>query len=84
MTRIAALLLAGACALAWAEAPDKETLAERRKDAVARCESQRGVDCHTEKGLRVWLLQERSRAEAVEAGSISIGQRVDRLKPEQK
>lgn len=83
MRRALALLLATAAG-AGAAAPDEETPAERRKNAIARCEAQRGVDCRTEEGLRTWLLQERSRAEAVEDGSRSIRQRVDRLEPERK
>jgi hypothetical protein len=84
MTRSATRLLVAAAGRASAAPADKATLEERRKDAIARCEAQRGVDCRTEEGLRVWLLQERSRAEAVEDGSISIRQRVDRLEPAQK
>jgi len=64
--------------------PGAQVMQERRAQAIARCEAQRGVDCRTEEGLRVWLLQERSRAEAVEQGSRSIRQRVDRLEPEDK
>lgn len=52
---------------------------ERHQRALERCETQRGVDCRTEQGLRTWLLQERTRAEAIEDGSRSIRQRVDRL-----
>ena len=37
--------------------------------AVDRCKTQRGVDCDTPAGLNEWLLQERSRQEAVRDGS---------------
>lgn len=84
MRGIAALLLGAACALAWGGTTGGQALAERRKDAVERCEAQRGVDCRTEKGLRTWLLQERTRAEAIEDGSRSIRQRVDRREPEKQ
>jgi hypothetical protein len=74
--------LAAACALAHAAGADEDAAAKRAKvmqqrqrDAVARCEAERGVDCHTAKGLHEWLLQERSRREAEAQGSRSIHQR---------
>jgi hypothetical protein len=36
---------------------------------VDRCKAQRGVDCDTPEGLHEWVLEERSRAEAVNEGS---------------
>jgi len=47
----------------------KKRLAERRAKALERCKANRGVDCDTPEGLREWLLQERTRREAVNEGS---------------
>lgn len=52
----------------------------RYERARENCIAQRGVDCDTDRGLDEWLIQERSRAEAVldriapvGAGSASTG-----------
>jgi hypothetical protein len=37
----------------------------RYERARENCNAQRGVDCDTDRGLDEWLIQERSRAEAV-------------------
>lgn len=42
---------------------------EQRARARERCQVNRGVDCDTEEGLREWLLQDRTRAEAVLDGA---------------
>ena len=47
-------------------AATKEQRAERAKE---RCRLNRGVDCDTPEGLKEWLLQERSREEAIRDGS---------------
>ena len=47
-------------------AATKEQRAERAKE---RCRLNRGVDCDTPEGLKEWLLQERSRQEAIRDGS---------------
>jgi hypothetical protein len=50
----------------------------RYERARENCVAQRGVDCDTDRGLDEWLIQERSRAEAVldriaPVGSASTG-----------
>ena len=47
-----------------AAAPNRQ--ADRAKE---RCKLNRGVDCDTPEGMKEWLLQERSREEAVRDGS---------------
>jgi hypothetical protein len=42
---------------------------QRAARAEERCKLNRGVDCDTPEGLKEWLLQERSRQEAVRDGS---------------
>ena len=42
---------------------------QRMERAKERCRLNRGVDCETAKGLREWLLLERSREESVRDGS---------------
>ena len=42
---------------------------DRQARARERCIAQRGTNCNTPQGLREWLLQERSRAEAIRDGS---------------
>ena len=44
----------------------KDQRADRAKE---RCRLNHGVDCDTPQGLKEWLLQERSREEAVRDGS---------------
>jgi hypothetical protein len=44
----------------------KDQRADRAKE---RCRLNHGVDCGTPQGLKEWLLQERSREEAVRDGS---------------
>ena len=61
-------------ALGWplvAAAQQNDTNRQEKKveRAVDRCKAQRGVDCETAQGLQEWVLQERSRAEAVLDGS---------------
>jgi hypothetical protein len=58
------LLAAAQTAAKAADSPQKKV--ERAAD---RCKAQRGVDCDTPEGLHEWVLQERSRAEAVRQGS---------------
>ena len=47
-------------------AAPKNQRADRAKE---RCRLNRGVDCDTPEGLKEWLLQERSRQEAIRDGS---------------
>jgi hypothetical protein len=42
---------------------------QQAEHAKERCRQNRGVDCDTPEGLKEWLLQERSREEAVREGS---------------
>ena len=50
--------------------PDQAQQAER---ALNRCKQNRGVDCDTPEGQKEWLLQERSREEALRQGSRHLG-----------
>ena len=43
------------------------------KRAQERCSLNHGVDCDTPQGLQEWLLQDRSREEAVSEGARHIG-----------
>jgi len=45
------------------------TKAQRADRAKERCRLNHGVDCDTPEGLKEWLLQERSRQEAIRDGS---------------
>ena len=69
---IALAVLVSAPAVAQTQNPPsdgaatKEPRAERAKE---RCRLNRGVDCDTPEGLKEWLLQERSRQEAIRDGS---------------
>ncbi len=71
---IALAILVSAPAVAQTQNPPgdraatKEQRAERAKE---RCRLNRGVDCDTPEGLKEWLLQERSRQEAIRDGSRS-------------
>lgn len=49
--------------------PQSASDKERIERARARCQENRGVDCNSLEGLKEWLLQERSREEAVREGS---------------
>src|SRR6266853_587306 len=50
--------------------PDIMAAKEQRADrAKERCRLNHGVDCDTPEGLKEWLLQERSRQEAIRDGS---------------
>jgi hypothetical protein len=49
-------------------ATQKERDAQRAR-ALARCKADRGVNCDTPQGLNEWVLQERSRAQAMREGS---------------
>jgi hypothetical protein len=52
------------------QASRQEAEKDKRIDSAReRCRANRGVDCDSEAGLKEWLLQERSRAEAVKEGS---------------
>lgn len=42
---------------------------QARQRAVDRCNVNRGVDCVTDEGLQEWLMQDRTRLEAVLEGS---------------
>ena len=56
--------------LGWALLASAADSQKRKVErAVDRCKAQRGVDCDTPAGLNEWLLQERSRQEAVRDGS---------------
>ena len=49
---------------------DRAAAKQQRVDrAKARCMQNHGVDCDTPEGLKEWLLQERSRQEAIRDGS---------------
>ena len=49
---------------------DRAATKQQRVDRVkARCMQNHGVDCDTPEGLTEWLLQERSRQEAIRDGS---------------
>jgi len=49
---------------------DRAATKQQRVDrAKARCMQNHGVDCDTPEGLKEWLLQERSRQEAIRDGS---------------
>jgi hypothetical protein len=41
----------------------------QKMSAVDRCKANRGVDCETAEGLKEWLLQERTRQQAIRDGS---------------
>ncbi len=61
-----ALLACPLIAVAQTAAKKQDSKVDR---AFERCKAQRGVDCDTPAGLHEWILQERSRAEAVKDGS---------------
>jgi len=49
---------------------DRAAAKDQRADrARERCRLNHGVDCDTPEGLKEWLLQERSRQEAIRDGS---------------
>ena len=52
-----------------AQTKPKSSREAQRERAVERCKANRGVDCESAEGLKEWLLLERSRKEAVAAGS---------------
>jgi hypothetical protein len=69
---IALALLVSAPVIAQTQNPagDKAAAKEQRTArAKERCRLNHGVDCDTPEGLKEWLLQERSRQEAVRDGS---------------
>ncbi len=69
---IALAVLVSAPAAAQAQKPPGERTAvknQRVERAKKRCKQNHGVDCDTPAGLKEWLLQERSREEAVRDGS---------------
>lgn len=66
MKRLLVAVLLGWALLASAAADSQKKKVER---AVDRCKAQRGVNCDTPEGLKEWVLQERSRQEAVRDGS---------------
>ncbi|MGE5639160.1 MAG: hypothetical protein ACM30H_03635 [Clostridia bacterium] len=49
--------------------PSRPERADRSAKARERCKADRGVDCDSAKGLQEWELLERSRQEALRAGS---------------
>jgi len=69
---IALAVLVSAPGAAQTQNPPGERAAakdQRADRAKERCRLNHGVDCDTPEGLKEWLLQERSREEAVRAGS---------------
>ena len=66
------VVLASAPVAAHTQNPTDRKVATRNQQverAKKRCGLNHGVDCETAKGLKEWLLLERSRAEAVREGS---------------
>jgi hypothetical protein len=87
MKRIVALFIAACCAVPataqqgaypGARQSEGQPRPDRVESVLERCKAQRGVDCETSGGLNEWLLLERSRQEAVAAGS---RQRIARPSP---
>lgn len=69
---IAFAVLVSAPVVAQTQNPPSERAAtqeQRAARAQARCRLNHGVDCDTPEGLKEWLLQERSRQEAIRDGS---------------
>ena len=69
---IALAVLVSAPVAAQAQKPtgDKAAAKQQQVDrAKERCRLNRGVDCDTPEGLKEWVLQERSRREAIRDGS---------------
>ena len=63
------LLLVGLLGWPLLALPQNDADKKKVDRAVERCKAQRGVDCQTPQGLQEWVLQERSRAEALQDGS---------------
>jgi len=67
------LALLGAGAVSWAQTPNPSAASKAEQERIQRakehCQQNRGVDCESAEGLKEWLLQERSRDEAVREGS---------------
>ena len=69
---IALAVLVSAPVAAQTQNPPGERAAAKKQQAdraKERCRLNHGVDCDTPEGLKEWLLQERSREEAVRDGS---------------
>jgi hypothetical protein len=68
---MAVLLVSAPIAAHTQNPPDRKVASknQRVERAKQRCGLNHGVDCETAKGLKEWLLLERSRAEAVREGS---------------
>jgi hypothetical protein len=68
-----ALALASAPVASQTQGPASDRAAAKQQQRVdrarERCKLNHGVDCDTPDGLREWVLQERSRQEAVRDGS---------------
>jgi hypothetical protein len=62
-------------------AADKAQRVERARE---RCKANRGVDCDSPTGLKEWLLQERSREEAVREGSRHLRPKPPQAAPAQR
>jgi len=52
---------------AWSQSSRNEK--DKIQKAKERCKAQRGTNCDTPEGLNEWMLQERSRQEAIRDGS---------------
>ena len=69
---LAFLASAPAAALAQNSSNDRAEAAKQQQRidrARERCKLNHGVDCDTPEGLKEWVLQERSRQEAIHDGS---------------
>lgn len=69
---LAVLVSAPATALAQNSSNDRAAAAKQQQRidrARERCKLNHGVDCDTPEGLKEWVLQERSRQEAIRDGS---------------
>ena len=64
-----------------ARAAAKDQRAERAKE---RCRVNHGVDCDTPEGLKEWLLQDRSREEALRDGSRHLPPTQSRAAPSRR
>jgi hypothetical protein len=67
---LAVLVFAPVAAQTQNSPSDRAAAKQQRVDrAKERCRLNHGVDCDTPEGLKEWLLQERSRQEAIRDGS---------------
>ena len=67
MILIVSAVLASELSAAQTQPPPSND--QKGNQALERCKLNRGVDCDTPEGLKEWLLQERSREEAIRDGS---------------